>query len=349
MSPLPAVPAHECPGALESYSSGSSLADLAAEPQALAVLERLAPGLLQAPAAFGGGPLPLGILRVFTPRTRLEHQGQDGAAVLAQLDAALAAIPPSDEALRQRCARYDAVAPELPAQLPRPALLVFDKINGFRDEASVNGARDAVTVMARRRGWSLVFSDNGAVFNAQDLARFDAVFWNNVSGDALTLPQRAAMRAWVEAGGGFAAVHGSAGDPVCRWDWYADTLLGVRFAGHPMAPVLQQGLVRVEPGHAIVDGLGEGWDMLEEWYSFTASPRLTGAQVLLTLDEASYDPVGLVGRDLRMGDHPLAWVRRVGRGRSFYSAIGHRAESYQHPESMRVLERGLAWTMGLAP
>ena len=45
--------------------------------------------------------------------------------------------------------------------------------------------------------------------------------------------------------------------------------------------------------------------------------------------------------------HPIAWTRCVGNGRSFYTAIGHRPESYVEPHSAILLERGIAWAMGL--
>jgi uncharacterized protein len=48
-----------------------------------------------------------------------------------------------------------------------------------------------------------------------------------------------------------------------------------------------------------------------------------------------------------MGDHPIAWTQCIGDGRSFYSAIGHRPESYIEPHSVRLLEQGIAWAAGL--
>jgi hypothetical protein len=41
-------------------------------------------------------------------------------------------------------------------------------------------------------------SDNAASHNAKDLARFDAIVWNNTSGDILTSEQRKAFKAWIE-------------------------------------------------------------------------------------------------------------------------------------------------------
>ena len=42
-----------------------------------------------------------------------------------------------------------------------------------------------------------------------------------------------------------------------------------------------------------------------------------------------------------MGDHPIVWKKCVGEGRSFYSAIGHRAESYADATYLALLENGI--------
>jgi type 1 glutamine amidotransferase len=259
------------------------------------------------------------------------------------LDKALAEIPITEEAAERRCARYDHVAPALAPPTHHPAILVFEKINGFRDIPSVTAAHKAFADMAARRGWAMDFTDNGAVFNPGQLKAYDAVVWNNVSGDALTAPQEDAFKAYLAAGGGFAGVHGSGGDPVYFWDWYPNVLLGARFIGHPRNPQFQAATVVVEGAKAgVVAGLPDTWTMTEEWYSFAASPRLKGAHVLAHLDESTYDP----GKALSMGDHPIAWTRCLGDGRAFYTAIGHRPESYAEPNSLRLLEQGVAWAAG---
>jgi type 1 glutamine amidotransferase len=113
-----------------------------------------------------------------------------------------------------------------------------------------------------------------------------------------------------------------------------------------MAPQFQQARVTVvDPASPIVASLAPGWAMTDEWYSFATDPRSTGAHVLLALDEASYSPQS-GERDLRMGDHPIAWTRCIGDGRSFFSAIGHRPESYSEPHYVQVLEAGIGWAAG---
>ena len=44
-------------------------------------------------------------------------------------------------------------------------------------------------------------------------------------------------------------------------------------------------------------------------------------------------------------DHPIVWTQCIGRGRSFYSALGHQAEAYAEPDHARMLEEAIAWAM----
>lgn len=335
----------DCPLARQAYSTRSPMLDILLDPRAKAAMDRAAPDLISTVTRnFGGGDLPRSFAAITTPEFYLGMR-PDGASIGRKLDAELATIPITPAAMKSRCARYDEVPPKLPRVIKRPAVLVFEKINGFRDDPSVNAAHAALAAMAKRRGWTMLFSDNAAVFNGRDLGRFNTVVWNNVSGDALTLPQRAAFKSWMENGGGFAGIHGSGGDPVWFWDWYADTLIGGRFIGHPMNPQFQSAKVIVaKPTKGVTKGLPAQWSMSEEWYSFARDPRASGAHVLATLDESTYSPIGFAKQDLRMGDHPIAWTRCVGNGRSFYTAIGHRPESYSEPNSVKLIEQGIAWS-----
>lgn len=345
------VPAGDCPVAAERYSADTVLLDLLLEPGARSVLQAVAPGVAKPPFKDPEWPTrPPTFAAILTPAKVLELQPLDAqarAATVARLNAALARVPRTAAAVRASCERYDDTPAVLPAVIRRPAILVFAKSNGFRDDPSVDAAAQALAAIAVKRGWTLVTTESPGVFSRRDLARFDAVVWNNVSGDVLSLSQRAALRDWIEGGGGYAGVHGSGGDPLYLWDWYADVLVDARFTGHPMSPQFQSARVVVEDRNdPIVAGLGEGWTMTEEWYSFAESPRAGGAQVLATLDESSYDPTGFFGKDLRMRDHPIAWKRCIGNGRSFYTAIGHRPESYTEPHAAALLEQGIAWAAG---
>jgi type 1 glutamine amidotransferase len=336
-----ARPVVDCPLAHAPYSLDTPLFDLLIDARARAVLEDA--GIL--------GKLPPALARATTPSfaTIISLRTIGGWNVLPSetlqtVEQRLAGLPLRKQDIEARCARYEPSASRpLAVSAAKPAVLVFEKSNGFRDGPSVDAATAALRDIGERRGWDMVFTHSSAQFTRANLKQFAAVVWNNVSGDALTMAQRKAFRSYIEQGGGFAGFHGSGGDPVYWWDWYADDLVGARFIGHPDKH--QVGRLATEGDSAITRGIAGEWSLLEEWYSFARSPRLSGARILVTLDEASYNPND--GRqNLRMGaDHPVAWTRCVRKGRSFYSAIGHRPEVYRDPRNLALMEQGIEWAM----
>ena len=242
---------------------------------------------------------------------------------------------------------YETTPPALPANLPRPAILVFSKTNGFRHEEAIPAANALLSQFAKDNGWGIFETENGATFSQEILAKFDAVVFNNVSGDVFTPAQREALKAFIENGGGFVGVHGAGGDMSYAWPWYVGDVIGAQFIGHPMSPQFQQATVRIENAtHPATLDLPAEWQRTDEWYSFAASARKPGVTVLATLDEGSYSPEGMFGQELRMGkDHPIVWSHCVGKGRVFYSAIGHTATSYAEPNYRAMLLGATNWVL----
>jgi type 1 glutamine amidotransferase len=341
--PTQAHGALDCPLRDQRYSIDSPFIDLLLKPEAKAAIERDAPAVLSRLPPMMTNTTPptfatIVTLRMMAALTRVPDDS------LSTVESSLATLPITDADREARCARYDDERPTFNIPKGHPRLLVFEKINGFRDSPSVAAADEALRNMAQRNAWSVVWTDKGGAINASVLKKFDAVIWNNVSGDVLTLTQRSSLQRYIEHGGGFVAMHGSGGDPVYFWDWYADTLIGARFIGHPLSPQFQEARINIaDDPRSIAHDLAPGWVMTDEWYSFKSSPRLSGARIIATLDESTYSPKGMGNQDLSMGDHPIAWTRCVGEGRSFYSAIGHRPETYSEPHNVRLLEHAIAW------
>ena len=81
---------------------------------------------------------------------------------------------------------FDERPPDLPEGLSG-VLLVYSKTSGgFRHGWSIDAANRMLSEFADLQGWSVFFTENAAVFNDSQLARFDAVVWNNATGAALT-------------------------------------------------------------------------------------------------------------------------------------------------------------------
>lgn len=243
---------------------------------------------------------------------------------------------------------FETQHPALPA-LPEPAILVFSKTNSYIHTEAIPAAKAELQRLADKNGWSIYFTDNGAIHTAQDLAKFKAIIWNNVTGDVLTEGQRSAFQHYIEQGGGFVALHGAGdGSAGKNWPWYADKVIGVEFIGHPMHPQFQIATVLIEDRHdPVAAHLEEKWSRTDEWYAFDKSPRNKGFHIIATLDEDTYSPE-IFGKSIRMGaDHPIIWKHCLGLGRVFYSAMGHTATTYQEPPYQALLERAIAWAAGL--
>ena len=247
---------------------------------------------------------------------------------------------------------YESDPPELPTQMKNFSVLVFSKTNGFPHTEAIEAAIPAFQKMGEENNWTVFSTNNGAVFNDEQLSQFDVVIWNNATGRNLTDEQRGAFKKYMSNRGGFVGIHG-AGDDSHGWDWYYDNLIGANFSHHPLSPQIQTGTLHRECPEATIfpcKNLPEETQRLDEWYVFFDNPREKGYTVLYTLDETGLSmngnlPILVSDKDFGMGtDHPIAWYRELpGEGRTFYSAMGHTGASFQESFHLSMLESAIRW------
>lgn len=244
---------------------------------------------------------------------------------------------------------HETVPPEMPSDLARPALLLFTKTNGFRHKEGIAAGVPLIESIAKKNNWSVFRTENSAVFNVEMLARFDAVMFHQATGDMLSDAQELAFQSWLEAGGGWFGTHAAGDGSHASWSFYQENLLGVPYIAHILDPQFQVATVNVEQAdHPIMAGVPQSFGHKEEWYSWAASVRDHGFNVLATIDESTYDPTQNVPgtqNDLRMGDHPIIWTNCIGKGRTVYSTMGHAAEAYEVPEHALIIENALRWVI----
>ena len=216
-------------------------------------------------------------------------------------------------------------------------VLVYSGTAGFRHDVIPVG-NATLEELGRENGFEVTVTEDAEVFSDVDLAPFDVVVFANTSGNVLSGAQRQAMERFIRSGRGFVGIHAAA-DTGLDWPWYGK-LVGAYFHGHPdIQPAEVQVVNRSHPS---TQHLPERYALVEEWYSFREVQP--GLDWLLTLDESSYQ----LDEPLRMGrDHPLAWCQRYDGGRSWYTGLGHRLETFRTPEFQHHVLGGLRWAAGL--
>jgi type 1 glutamine amidotransferase len=207
--------------------------------------------------------------------------------------------------------------------------------------------------MATRDNFEVDATENPDMFTDANLANYDVVIWLCTTGDVLNEAQQAAFERYIRAGHGYVGIH-SASDTEYDWAWYGG-LVGAYFRDHPgVAGVNQQfqtATLNVEDRRtAATYRLPNRWTREEEWYNFRTNPR-GRVHVLLSVDERTYDPRGysVTGGSAPMGDHPISWCQRYDGGRSFYTALGHKAAYWKEPALLAHVQGGIEMAAGRAP
>ncbi|NGO74586.1 carbohydrate-binding protein [Streptomyces sp. YC504] len=228
------------------------------------------------------------------------------------------------------------------APLPSPAaapfeILVFSETAGFRHDAIPAGI-DALRTLGQQNEFTVTATEDSSVFTEQSLSGYEAVVFLNTTGDVLTDPQQSALQSYVDSGGGYVGVHAAA-DTEYDWPYYGQ-LVGAWFKSHPA--IQQATVVTEDRDHPATAHLGATWSRTDEWYNYRANPR-AGVRVLQSLDESTYS-----GGEMA-GDHPITWCHAQGQGRSFYTGLGHTAESYADPAFRTLLLGAVRYAAGQAP
>jgi uncharacterized protein len=222
----------------------------------------------------------------------------------------------------------------------RPArILYFTRSAGYRHEA-IAASRDVL----RRLGetaprFEVTPSEDVAVFSAHTLARFGAVMFYTTGELPMSDAQKAALIDFVRGGGGFVGVH-SATDTFYAWAEYG-RLIGGYFDQHPWHQKVR--IEIADRGDPLVAPLGTAIELDDEIYQIRDFDAV-GSHVLLRLDPASVD---LTRPDVHRHPYgwPLAWTRRYGAGRVFYTALGHEEGVWREPRFGAMLHNAIIWAM----
>mgnify|MGYP000969841567 CR=1 FL=1 len=168
----------------------------------------------------------------------------------------------------------------------------------------------------------------------ESLKTVHAVIFANTTGD-LPLPDNQALIDWIRSGKAFIGMH-SASDTFHGFRPFVD-MLGGEFLTHGAQATVE--CQNQDPQHPACQHLGKTWTVHDEIYIMKSfeRPRVSG---VLGLNQHP--------NDKKPGDYPIAWCRNFGKGRIFYTSLGHREDVWENPVYQKHILGGIHWALGLA-
>jgi type 1 glutamine amidotransferase len=172
---------------------------------------------------------------------------------------------------------------------------------------------------------------NIAILEDPDLGKkYDLIFaYNQSAWTKITDRQIEGFLNFVRNGGALIAVH-SATETFQSNPEYV-RMLGGSFVKHE--PYREMHILRIEGDHPILEGIAN-FNIMDEFY-YHDQCDLEDKHVLLVCQSPD---------DQRV--HPIAWTKMYGKGRVFFTSLGHSVESCSNASHLRIVAQGIAWATG---
>jgi uncharacterized protein len=172
-----------------------------------------------------------------------------------------------------------------------------------------------------QKAFDSAVKQNLAKLAPESLKNYDAVIFANTTGD-LPLPDRDAFMDWIKAGHGFVGMH-SATDTFHGYRPYIE-MIGGEFQSHGAQVDVEA--INQDPQCAACKHLPTMWGVFDEIYLMKNFDRAS-VHGLLTLDRQPNTRAA--------GDYPIAWKKDFGKGRVFYTSLGHREDIWDDDANMK--------------
>jgi type 1 glutamine amidotransferase len=180
--------------------------------------------------------------------------------------------------------------------------------------------------------------------------KIDGVIFANTTGD-LPLPDRDGFIKWVQDGHAFMGMH-SASDTFHQFNGYLDLLQG-EFAGH--GAQVPATLIKADKAHPATAGQPDEWNLKQEEMYLIKHHDRNKLRALYFMRNHPNEPQN-------KGYFPVAWCRKDGNGRVFYTSLGHREDLWDADPNMKGrinsveisqqyqahILGGIKWALGLA-
>ena len=265
------------------------------------------------------------------PQSRVGRRGfmklaAGTAAALPALAHAGAPQSAAPQAAGAPASGFPAVYPKRPDK--KKALFVYGGWPGHEPAK----CRDIFVPWLRENGFEVVVSDTQAPYaDAALMATVDLVTQIWTMGTIEKEPLKGLLTA-VKNGTGMAGWHGGMGDAYRQETEYR-YMVGGDWVAHP-GGVIDYDVQIIDDEDPITTGLGD-FKVHSEQYLMHVNPN--NKVLATTTFDGSRDP-WIDGYTM-----PVAWKKVYGKGRIFYTSLGHTADVFDIPQAITIVKRGMLW------
>lgn len=211
--------------------------------------------------------------------------------------------------------------------MTKKALIVWGGWDGHTPEQSAA----LVGKMLEGHDFDVSIESTTEAFADASLTEFDlivpAITMSRIEREELTN-----LIAAVRAGTGLAGFHGLMCDSFRNEPDY-QFMTGGQWVAHP-GNIIDYTVNISKPDDPIVAGIGDFAYHSEQYYMHV-DPSIDVLATTTFTGELVEEIDGVV--------MPVVWKRRFGKGRVFYSALGHVADEFNVPQMRTIFERGALW------
>lgn len=231
-------------------------------------------------------------------------------------------------------------------------VLVIWRCEGFFHGQGIAAGNKALELMGQKTGAFAVDTTRELdVLTPANLAKYDAVIFNNTTLLNPSDQQKQALLEYVNGGKGLVGIH-AATDNFYKWPEGAQ-MMGGLFVGHPWGGGGTWGFKLDEPDHSLLRAFGgKGFKLRDEIYQFRDPYTRNDRRVLLSLDlsdSATADVAQKNKKPRSDNDYAVSWIKTAGQGRVFYCSLGHAGNVFQEPAVLQYYLDGIQYAIGDLP
>jgi type 1 glutamine amidotransferase len=190
---------------------------------------------------------------------------------------------------------------------------------------------EVVQRMLEQDGFAVTVANTTEAFADPELPRFDLIV-PIVTMSTIEKNEVERLDEAVRGGTGLAGFHGGMGDSF-RNEVKFQFMVGGQWVAHP-GNVIDYTVTVTRPDDPVMQGIGDFAYRSEQYYMHVDPNNDVLATTRFSGEHADWIDGAVV---------PVVWKRRHGRGRVFYSSLGHKAHEFAVPQMATILRRGMQW------